>query len=57
MISVAEARTRILSAFAPLGGETVALARAHGRTLSADVRARLTQPPLPVSACGCTPTS
>jgi molybdopterin molybdotransferase len=50
MIPVAEARARILSAFAPLGGETVALAQAHGRTLSADVRARLTQPPLPVSA-------
>ncbi len=50
MISVAEARTRILSAFAPLGGETVALAQAHGRTLAADLHARLTQPPLPVSA-------
>jgi len=50
MISVAEARTRILSAFAPLGGETVALAAAHGRTLAVDVHARLTQPPLPVSA-------
>ena len=50
MIPVAEARARILSAFAPLGGETVALAQAHGRTLSADVCARLTQPPLPVSA-------
>ncbi len=50
MIPVVEARARILAAFGPLGAETVALADAHGRTLAADVRAKLTQPPLPVSA-------
>jgi molybdopterin molybdotransferase len=50
MIPVAEARARILAAFGPFGAETVALAGAHGRTLAVDVRAKLTQPPLPVSA-------
>jgi molybdopterin molybdotransferase len=50
MIPVAEARARILSAFGPLAAETVALSAAHGRTLAADLRARLTQPPAPVSA-------
>lgn len=50
MIPVAEARARILSAFGPLAAETVSLAAAHGRTLAADLRAKLTQPPAPVSA-------
>ncbi|MBL8806555.1 MAG: molybdopterin molybdotransferase MoeA [Rhodospirillales bacterium] len=50
MIPVAEARARILKGFAPLGAETVPLAAAHGRTLAVDLRARLTQPPFPVSA-------
>lgn len=50
MISVEEARTRILSALAPVAGETVALGEAHGRVLAAPVLARLTQPPADVSA-------
>ncbi len=50
MIPVAEARQRILKGLAPLPAETVALSEAHGRTLAADLRARLTQPPFPVSA-------
>lgn len=50
MIPVAEARARILKGFSALGAETVPLAAAHGRTLAVDLRARLTQPPFPVSA-------
>jgi molybdopterin molybdotransferase len=50
MISVAEARRRILAAIAPVGGEQVSLAHAAGRTLAADAVARLTQPPKAVSA-------
>jgi molybdopterin molybdotransferase len=50
MISVAEARRRILAAIAPVGSEQVSLAHASGRTLAADVIARLTQPPNAVSA-------
>ncbi len=50
MLSVAEARTRILEAFAPLSAEQVALPAALGRVLAEEVRARLTQPPFDVSA-------
>jgi molybdopterin molybdotransferase len=50
MIPVAEARTRILAAIAPVGTEQVSLAQAAGRTLAADAVARLTQPPEAVSA-------
>lgn len=50
MISVAEARARILSAFAPLPAETVPLPAGLGRILAEPVVARLTQPPLDVSA-------
>ena len=50
MISVAEARARIVSALAPVPAETVALANAAGRVLAEDVRARMTQPPAAVSA-------
>ena len=50
MISVAEARTRIVSALDPVASETVSLANAAGRVLAEDVRARLTQPPAAVSA-------
>ena len=50
MISVAEARARIVSALDPVPSETVALAVAAGRVLAEDVRARLTQPPVAVSA-------
>lgn len=50
MISVAEARRRILSALEPLPGEQIAIADGLGRVLSRDVAARRTQPPAPVSA-------
>lgn len=50
MLSVAEARARILAAFERLPAETVGLADADGRVLAEDVRARITQPPWPVSA-------
>ena len=50
MISVAEARTRILDPLRPTSIETVALANAWGRVLAAPVTARLTQPPADVSA-------
>src|SRR5262245_4240564 len=50
MITVAEARARILAAFKPLAAEQVALTGALGRTLAEDVAARVTQPPAAVSA-------
>lgn len=50
MISVEEARGRILAAFAPVGVETVALSAAVGRVSAAPVVSRLTQPPADVSA-------
>ena len=50
MISVEEARARILAGLAPTGTETVALSSAHGRLLAEDVRSRLTHPPHDVSA-------
>ena len=50
MISVAEARARIVSALDPVPAETVALANSAGRVLAEDVCARLTQPPVAVSA-------
>jgi molybdopterin molybdotransferase len=50
MISVEEATARILAAFAPLPAETVGVAEALGRTLAEDVVARVTQPPVDVSA-------
>lgn len=50
MISVEEARARILGAFAPLPPETVAVTAALGRVLAADLIARVTQPPKDVSA-------
>jgi molybdopterin molybdotransferase len=53
MISVEEAHRRLLeglAAFAPLPAEDVALDAAHGRVLAEDVVARVTQPPLPMSA-------
>jgi len=50
MLSVAEARARIVAAFHPLGSEQVGLLNALGRVLAADVAARLTQPPAAVSA-------
>lgn len=50
MISVEEARTRILAALSPTAPETVSVAAAWGRVLSAPVLSRLTQPPGDVSA-------
>ena len=50
MISVADARHRIASAFSPLAPETVALADAYGRVLAEPVKALRTQPPVAVSA-------
>ena len=50
MISVDEAVQRITAAFAPLETETVSLTDAPGRVLAEDAKARLDQPPFPVSA-------
>ena len=50
MISVEEARERILAGLQPTTGEVVALANAWGRVTAAPVIARLTQPPADVSA-------
>jgi molybdopterin molybdotransferase len=50
MISVEEARARILSGLRPTPAEIVALANAWGRVTANPVRARLTQPPADVSA-------
>ncbi|MDR3523090.1 MAG: molybdopterin molybdotransferase MoeA [Acetobacteraceae bacterium] len=50
MISVEDARARILAGLEPTGGEVVGLAEAAGRVLAEDIRARLTHPPHDVSA-------
>jgi len=50
MISVEEARRRLLAPLKPLGIEQVALSDAAGRVLAEPVAARRTQPPWPVSA-------
>ena len=50
MISVAEARARIVAAMRPTAPEMVALAEAWGRVAAADHASRLTQPPADVSA-------
>lgn len=50
MISVEEARERILASLQPTPAEIVALADAWGRVAAAPVVARLTQPPVDVSA-------
>ncbi len=50
MISVEEARARILADLRPLPAEVVALAEAWGRVSAAPLIARLTQPPADVSA-------
>jgi molybdopterin molybdotransferase len=50
MITVEEARARILAAFTPLAAEQVALTDGLGRVLAEDVVARVTQPPAAVSA-------
>ena len=50
MISVEEARSRILAGLKATGPETVALAAGWNRVLARPVAARLTQPPADVSA-------
>jgi molybdopterin molybdotransferase len=50
MLSVAEARARILAPLRASGTELVGLSDAWGRVLAAPVLARLTQPPADVSA-------
>ena len=50
MITVVEARARVLAAFKPLAAEQVGLMTALGRVLADDVAARVTQPPAAVSA-------
>ncbi len=50
MLSIAEARARILAGLRPTGPETVGLADAGGRVLAAPVTARLDQPSQDVSA-------
>jgi len=50
VISVDEAVARVAAAFAPVDAQTVPIARAAGRVLAQDARARMTQPPAPVSA-------
>jgi len=50
MITVEEARSLIAGALAPLDAETVAAARAFGRTLAQDIVAGRDQPPKAVSA-------
>ncbi|WP_206935728.1 molybdopterin molybdotransferase MoeA [Roseococcus thiosulfatophilus] len=50
MISVAEARARILAGVTPVAAETVALTDSWGRVLAAPVPSRVTQPPADLSA-------
>jgi molybdopterin molybdochelatase len=50
MLSVADARGRILALLQPTGAEIVPLGEAAGRVLAAPVISRLTQPPRDVSA-------
>lgn len=50
MISVEEARTRILAGLKPVPGEQVSLPQALGRVLAEDTASRRTQPPRDVSA-------
>jgi molybdopterin molybdotransferase len=50
MLSVEEARARIIGLLTPGGPETVPLAEASARVLARDVVARVTQPPADVSA-------
>lgn len=50
MISVEEARQRLLSSLRPLGAEQVAVTEAVGRVLAEDITSRRTQPPFAVSA-------
>lgn len=50
MISVEEARAKILTSLKPVPTEMIGLMQAHGRVLAQPVQARLTMPPADVSA-------
>src|SRR5205085_5286833 len=50
MISVEEARARLLAPLEPLPPEQISLADAVGRVLAEDLASRRTQPPFAVSA-------
>ncbi len=50
VLSVAEARARILALLQPVSAEMMALAQCWGRVLATPIVARLTQPPVDVSA-------
>ncbi len=50
LLPVDEARARVIAAFSALPAEQVSVADALGRVLAEDVRARVTQPPVAVSA-------
>lgn len=50
MISVEEAVARVTALLQPVGSETVGIDQAFGRVLAEDARARMTQPPAPVSS-------
>lgn len=50
MISVDQALDRILQGLKPVGTESVSIAEAEGRVLAEPILARLTQPPVAVSA-------
>lgn len=50
MLSVVEARARILALMLPVGTETISLAAAHGRVTAEAIRAHRTQPPQDMSA-------
>jgi molybdopterin molybdotransferase len=50
VISVNEAATRIVAALSPVEAEWVAIGHAAGRVLAQDAKARMTQPPAPVSS-------
>lgn len=50
MIPVDEAVARIVAAFSPLPGETIAIGEAAGRVLAEDALARASQPPAAVSS-------
>jgi molybdopterin molybdotransferase len=50
LLPVAEALARVTEAFAPLPAEQVGIADALDRVLAEDVKARVTQPPVAVSA-------
>ncbi|MDC0986806.1 molybdopterin molybdotransferase MoeA [Alphaproteobacteria bacterium] len=50
MLSVKEARTRILAAITPMPAEQIGLSNGLGRVLAEDIASRRTQPPTAVSA-------